>query len=148
MPADAFPEWQKTWRPDASWSNRHMVSRQDLPILFASVEHRSWIKAMESHLRGERANPPALDHWQCHFGQWLAGDGRTRHGGQPSFGLIDQLHQQAHLLAQELCLLKTHGQGAQAVARLDELHALGNAMLQHVQAMAVQNWQQNQPELL
>jgi diguanylate cyclase (GGDEF)-like protein/PAS domain S-box-containing protein len=143
MPADAFPEWRKTWRPDASWSNQHLVSRQDLPMLFASVEHRSWIKAMESHLRGERDNPPALDHRQCHFGQWLAGDGRTRHGGQPSFGQIDQLHQEAHLLAEELCLLKSQGLGPRAVARLDELHALGNTMLQVVQTLS--NASRNQP---
>jgi hypothetical protein len=135
MPAPALAPWLASWKPDASWGNQHLVSRRDLPMLFASVEHRSWIKAMDGYLSGERASPPALDHLQCHFGQWMSSDGRDRYGAYARFATIDQLHQQAHRLAAELCALKEQGQGPLALARLDALHGLGNAMLKEVQAL-------------
>ncbi|MDP3795330.1 MAG: EAL domain-containing protein, partial [bacterium] len=70
MPAEALPDWARSWKPDASWGQVPLMRRDDLPLLFACVEHQAWVKAIESHLRGERDTPPELDPAQCHFGGW------------------------------------------------------------------------------
>ncbi|MDO8777444.1 MAG: EAL domain-containing protein [Burkholderiaceae bacterium] len=139
MPAHELPGWSAAWRPDPAWANLPFVRRDDFPLLFASVEHRAWIKAMENHLKGEREAPPALDHQQCHFGQWLQGDGLARHGTQPSFAAIDALHRQAHVLATELCELHARGRSSEALARLGELQGLRDALLEQVKTLVQKN---------
>ena len=90
---------------------------------------------MESFLNGEREAPPALDAAQCHLGQWLLKEGLARHGDQTAFATIDALHQKAHLLAAELCDRFADGYGDEARARLGELHALRDALLDQLKAL-------------
>jgi hypothetical protein len=129
MPAADLPGWAATWRPDAAWRNVPLVSRADLPLLFASVEHRTWVKAVENYLKDAREVPPQLDHEQCHFGAWLQGEGLTRHGAHAAFTAVHSLHEQAHDLATKLCELKQNGQGVRALSRLGELHGLANLLM-------------------
>ena len=129
MPAQALPGWVTAWVPDTTWGSLSSVQREDFPLLFAGVEHRAWSKAMEDFLHGTREAPPALNPDQCHFGQWLAKEGLARHGNEPVFKTVDQLHQQAHALGCALCDLYSNGQGALALARLGELHAMRDALL-------------------
>jgi EAL domain-containing protein (putative c-di-GMP-specific phosphodiesterase class I) len=135
MPAHHMPAWCVAWRPDAAWGDVPLVNRDDLPLLFASVEHRAWIRAVEHCLTGEHAASPSMDHEQCHFGTWLKGPGFVRHGAHSAFGRVDALHRQAHDLAIALCALRAGGERAQAVARLGELHTLGDALLEQVYAL-------------
>ncbi|MBK6294510.1 MAG: PAS domain S-box protein [Rhodoferax sp.] len=135
MPAHAVPRWVQTWQPEPSWRDVPLVSRDDLPLLFASVEHRAWVKAMEKYLRNERETPPQLDHQQCHFGSWIRDQGLSSHGTHPSFDAIDGLHRAAHGLATELCALKALRQDDLALHRLDELQALGDDLLKRVKEL-------------
>jgi len=138
MPAQALPAWVTSWVPDTSWGLLSPVQREDFPLLFAGVEHRAWNKAMEAFLRGTREAPPALNPDQCHFGQWLAKEGLARHGDEPAFIALDQLHRQAHALACTLCDLYSDGHGAQALARLGELHAVQDALLAQLNGLLPQ----------
>ena len=135
MPADALPEWSRSWRPDPVWRTMTSVQREDFPLLFAGVEHRAWSLAMEDFLTGNREAPPALDPDQCHFGQWLAKEGLARHGSNAAFQTVDQLHLQAHALGCTLCDLFSDGQGALALARLGELHAVRDALLAQLKGL-------------
>ncbi len=134
MPAEELQSWTTTWQPDPSWKNQNQVSSEDLPLLFASVEHRAWIKAVGEHLKGERAAPPPLDYHQCRFGQWLDGDGRTRHGARSAFKAIKPLHRQVHTLALEL-LEHPPQAWSQVQAGLDELYGLRNELLGHLKSL-------------
>ncbi len=129
MPAREMPGWSATWRPDPAWVDLPSMSRDDLPLLFASVEHRAWIAAIENRLRGEIETPPPLDHHQCRFGKWLDGVGLARHGAYPAFHAIDLLHQQVHALAVDLLKLQAHDRSPEALVRLGELHGLRDALL-------------------
>jgi diguanylate cyclase (GGDEF)-like protein/PAS domain S-box-containing protein len=129
MPAQDIPAWTTTWRPAPAWVNLPCVSRDDLPVLFASVEHRAWIVALKSFLIGERESTPVLNHLQCRFGVWLKGDGLARHAAKPAFHSIELLHLQVHTLATELQELHLHGRNHEALARLDELYQLRDALL-------------------
>jgi hypothetical protein len=141
MPAADLPGWAATWRPAPTWVELPTLDHDDLPLIFASTEHRAWMAALLSHLKGERAPPPPLDHHQCPFGQWLDAQGRSRHGAQPAFQAIEPLHRQAHTLAAELCALHAKGQDPQALARLGELDSLHAAVLEQLRTLVQANRQ-------
>ncbi len=132
MPGHLLANWAAVWWRHSDWSNLPLLSQADLPRLFASVELRSWTKAIESYLKGERSTPPLLNQQQSHFDQWLKGDGLSRHGQQPSFARIAALHQQMRSLTAELyglCELQGNGKKPEALARLGELYELQDALL-------------------
>jgi len=135
MPAADIPSWAARWRPAPAWVDLLAVSRDDLPLLFAGTEHRAWIAAVESHLKGGRETPPPLDPRQCRFGKWLDAGGLARHGARPAFQGIDPLHRQVHALAAGLAGLQSQGRGPEARAMLGELHGMRDALLGQLQAL-------------
>jgi len=135
MPAQELPGWSLAWRTNSAWRDLSPISRDDLPLLFARVEHRAWIAAMELHLKGESEFPPPLDCHQCRFGKWLDSEGMTRYGAQPAFQAIQPVHQQVHALATDLCELAVQGRNSEALARMAELHDLRDALLELLKAL-------------
>jgi diguanylate cyclase (GGDEF)-like protein/PAS domain S-box-containing protein len=135
MPATAMPDWVRNWKPPVHWETQALMSRDDLPLLFASVEHRAWLKTLQEFCAGEREAPPELDHFECHFGKWLDSAGKARYGAHPHFAQVDALHQQVHSLAEELLQLKALGQHSQAHAKNDQLSAVGDALLSHIKGL-------------
>ena len=135
MPAADFPGWASAWRPDPAWKHVSPVGHDDLPLLFASVEHRAWIVAMEKHLRAGFNTLPPQDTHLCGFGTWLNVEGRARYGSQPAFQSLESIHRQVHALALELCDLKAaNGEGA-ALARLGEFHDLRDILLARLKTL-------------
>jgi diguanylate cyclase (GGDEF)-like protein/PAS domain S-box-containing protein len=139
MPADQLLSWSTTWRPDPIWLNLTSVNRNDLSVLYASIEHRAWIIAMENFLKGERETPPLLNHLQCRLGRWLKGEGLANYGTQPAFQAIEQWHQQVHKLAEELCELQIQGRNSEALARLEELHNMRDELLKQLKTLVQKN---------
>ena len=135
MPADAMPAWSAAWRNHPSWGELPVVSRDDLPLLFASARHRAWIALVESQLKGGPGVRPPLDHHQCHIGRWLDSKGLARHGRHPAFHSIEQFHREAHALVAELLALQVGGQGEAALARLGDLHAIGDALIEQFKSL-------------
>lgn len=135
MPAKELPSWIASWQPEMSWTSLRSVSRDDLPVLFASVEHRAWIRAIGESLKGECTSPPPLDHHQCRFGQWLDVEGKQRYGEYQAFKAIESLHLQVHSLAIEMIELEKQNKHNEALARLDELHELRDALLEQLHGL-------------
>ena len=71
MPADEFPRWAAGWRSDPRWARVKPLNIASREMLFASVEHRAWVAALEAYLQGKRNSPPSLDINQCRFSAWL-----------------------------------------------------------------------------
>ena len=132
MPAVDLPAWVNAWKTEPAWSNLPAISRDDLPLLFAGVEHRSWITGVEAYLQDERSAPPTLDQHHCRFGVWLDREGRIR--SLPAFQAIDDLHRRVHDLGCELNELCIQGRRPEALTRLVELHALRDALLERLQS--------------
>ena len=123
MPAADLPGWVATWRPDSAWRNRLPAHRDDLPLLFAGTEHRAWLTALETYLKGVREVPPTLDPRQCRVGQWIHAEGQARYAGQIAFQTIARLHRQLHDLGAKAC--DRHAAGiAPAPEQLGELRDL------------------------
>ena len=78
MPPADLPNWLASWRPDVAWLGRAQIRREDMPILYAWVEHRAWIASVTGYLQGERGDSPPLDCKACRVGQWL-GNAREHH---------------------------------------------------------------------
>jgi diguanylate cyclase (GGDEF)-like protein/PAS domain S-box-containing protein len=135
MPANDFPGWAAVWRPDPVWADLASMRRDDLPLLFASVEHRAWVFALESHFKGLRDAPP-LDHQACRFGFWLEGEWSRHHSSPEALALIDALHRKVHTLAEELCALQAQGRAPEALARMGELHELRDALLVQLKVLS------------
>ncbi|MBX9753635.1 MAG: EAL domain-containing protein [Pseudomonadaceae bacterium] len=136
MPAHQLPSWAVDWWLRSGWNKLPQLSQADLPLLFAGVELRAWTNALESHLKGERPSPPPLNAQHSHFGQWLKGDGLTRHGNRASFAGINALHQRLHTLAAELCELHS---STTALARFGELDDLQATLLEQLRLLMTDN---------
>jgi diguanylate cyclase (GGDEF)-like protein/PAS domain S-box-containing protein len=139
MPAEELPAWRKRWQPAPTWQNKKPVSRDDLPLLFASVEHRAWIQAVDYYIQGRRTTPPPLDHHQCRFGHWLDGEGYNRYGEHPPYRGIDALHRQVHQQAGRMLQLKAEGKSEEASAELGKLHRLRDSLLGQLRELVEQS---------
>ena len=135
MPAADILPWADAWRIDPSWCDVPVASRADLPLLYASVEHRAWINALETHLSGERMTPLPLDFHECRFGKWLDTDGIHRHGTHPTYKTIQHVHRQVHALAVEMIELKASGKNTEVLERMDELHGLKVVLLDQLRVL-------------
>jgi EAL domain-containing protein (putative c-di-GMP-specific phosphodiesterase class I) len=131
MPAQDLPAWALAWRPDPAWVDLPAISRDDLPLLFARVEHRAWISAIGKYLRGAGPIPVALDLLQCRFGRWLAIQGSAR----ADCAALDTAHRAAHGLANELLAWHARGETAQALAKWPVLLALQDRFLDLLQQL-------------
>lgn len=129
MPADQIIKWIETWRPEPSWPDQQTVSRDDLPLLFAIVEHRAWIRAIERCVREEKALPPQLDKNQCRFGMWLKNEAIQRHGNKPNFAMIQTLHSDIHQLASEILDMQKEHQESQLKDKMLKLYDLRDRLL-------------------
>jgi EAL domain-containing protein (putative c-di-GMP-specific phosphodiesterase class I) len=134
MTAEAIPGWLAGWRPAPSWRNLPPLSRDDRPILFAAVEHRAWISALTDYLRGQLEAPP-LEPERCRLADWLDREGQARYGGQAAFQGVARLHREICAGASALLAHKGQGRGPVALAGLDELHRLRDALLERVLAL-------------
>jgi diguanylate cyclase (GGDEF)-like protein/PAS domain S-box-containing protein len=135
MPGPELVPWAADWRPDPIWVHLPALGSEDLPLLFASAEHRAWIATMENHIRTGQEAPPPLDHHECRFGIWLESKGRLRYGERSAFREIDPVHRRVHALATELCRLQAEGRDSEALASLKGLLELRDVLLGKLTAL-------------
>ncbi|MCU7904368.1 MAG: EAL domain-containing protein [Candidatus Thiodiazotropha sp. (ex Epidulcina cf. delphinae)] len=131
MQASDLPGWIDGWRPSPRWTHQRQISRKELPLLFAGVEHRAWIREIATYLNGDGPIPLTLDFNQCRFGHWLTGEGKIHYGAQPIFQDAEILHRQVHSLAWELIRKRNPA----TPAKLDDLYTLRDALLGRIKAL-------------
>jgi hypothetical protein len=136
MPADQLLNWSSTWRPDSAWIEQPLMSHDELLLLFACIEQRSWIAAIEAFVKGERDAPLPLDTYQSRLSMWMNTERLANQSTPPSFKAIDSLYRQIQMLSTELCELQSLGRNSEALAKLSELHDLGNALIEQLKVPA------------
>ena len=92
MPAQKLSAWIKTWQVYPQWQNIKALSRDDIPTLYAIVEHEIWIKKVIAYIKKEESEFPILDCTQCRFGKWLYDQDMKNKVIQE----IEKLHIQVH----------------------------------------------------
>ena len=135
MPPEQLPTWMSCWRPPERWTQQRRLGLEARPLLYASVEHRGWILAIDAHLDGVRDEPPALDPHQCGFGRWLDGAiAEHRDGGDAPLRALDLLHQEVHVLATELLALHAAGRHEAARSSQLRLHFLRDRTIEAIES--------------
>jgi len=134
MPAADLPAWTKQWQVDPAWRNVCPVSRDDFPLLFAGIEHRTWIALVETLLKSGEGIPP-LGYHQCRFGTWLASEGESRFAAQPRFQSIKLLHRQLHVRVADLADCHARGRSPKTAALLTDLHGIQDTFLEQLRLM-------------
>ncbi len=135
MPGEAVPEWMRAWQPHPRWLEVSQSPSDDVPLMIAMIQHRAWVQGIERFLRQERDAPPSLSQHHEDLGQWMnhgPGQARTTPAQRAQ---ITALHRDIHGLAETLCDLHAQGRTLDALARLEELHALRDAMLAQLTAL-------------
>jgi len=133
MPAGDFPDWAAAWQPDPRWINVLPASQDERQLLYADVEHRAWIAAIESFLKGERHLPPRLSLDQCRFSEWMTAKSLAGRGESPEFQALQDLHRQIHALAEDIVEFRDRDHTPEPLARLGELHSLRDALLNQLE---------------
>jgi len=135
MPAQDLPDWAASWIRDPLWQGVAVVSRQDMPLLFASAEHRAWVVALEAFLRSERQQSVQLDSHRCNVGQWIDQGGLRHHADQPAVATIIALHEQVHDLGAYLCDLHAHNKTDAALQQLPRIKQLRDELLAQLELL-------------
>ncbi len=135
MPPDQLPAWMSTWRPHERWTRQRRLGLGARPLLYAAVEHRGWILAIDAHLAGQRDEPPVLDSLACAFGRWLDGT-ITGAGGLDDARVeaLNLLHQEVHVLAAEVLALHGAGRYDEVRAGQFRLHALHDRIIEAMES--------------
>ncbi|DAB29129.1 MAG TPA: diguanylate cyclase [Sulfurimonas sp. UBA12504] len=107
MSAELLSSWMQEWKVDERWANVSAVNREDMPLLYALVEHKAWMKNIIGYLNNERVSPPILSHLKCHLGIWIQKNGYKHYINHPLFEQIEIVHAQLHEKADGI-IMKFH----------------------------------------
>jgi diguanylate cyclase (GGDEF)-like protein/PAS domain S-box-containing protein len=135
MPARDLPGWVSAWRPDPRWAEVPQVHSGNKVLLYACAEHRAWIAAFESFMRGKRHAPPALDIRNCRFGLWLDAERVAGRGDQPACQSVGIAHRKFHELAAAIYTAQAEGRNPEGLRRLGELHGLCDELLRQLEIL-------------
>jgi len=119
MPGSEVLGWLNQWKGYPQWQSVQPVDAAERTLLYATIEHRSWVNAIKSYLLGESTGLPALNASQCHLGLWMEQYATPQQRNHPEFGHLKQLHEQLHRLASELLSSKASGQ-AESIEKLNQ----------------------------
>jgi diguanylate cyclase (GGDEF)-like protein/PAS domain S-box-containing protein len=136
MPAEEIPAWVAAWRSPASWSQAPPpLMRADLPLLYAGVEHRGWVLAIEAYLHGKQDAPPPLEIDACRFGAWLRQEAHLHPSASSCMTEIDHLHAEVHRLGKALIERQAEGAASEREARLTDLKARRDVLLAKLKSL-------------
>jgi diguanylate cyclase (GGDEF)-like protein len=141
MPASDLPGWAAAWQCHPMWKGVKVVSRQHMPLLFASAEHRAWVLALEAFLKGESESTVVLDRLRCNVGQWTNDGGLRGQTNQRAVEEVVALHQQIHALGANLCELKVQNQSMAAQLQLPQIKLLRDALLAQLELLLLERSQ-------
>ncbi len=135
MPASELADWMAHWCPPPEWAHTPRTNREDMHILYAAVEHRAWVSAVVRILQEKSGAALGLAHTECHFGKWLQTEALNNRRFRDRLDEFDALHEAIHVLGAELLDLKAQGRGEEVLARIGELEARSEQLLEQVWAL-------------
>ncbi|MFW5816724.1 MAG: EAL domain-containing protein, partial [Wenzhouxiangella sp.] len=128
MPAAALPEWISSWQPSDSWRHRPPKSAAQLRLIFAMVEHRSWVARVAEFLdTGQQV--PELDAAGCAFGRWLDDHAVALELAPAKLQQLHDLHDEVHKAGRALIAARASGEQAPAAVSPERLFELRDRLL-------------------
>lgn len=135
MPATEFPDWLQAWRPEPQWAEIKTVSRDNLSLLTAGIEHRAWVRSVDNCIKEANRTIRPAQIARCRFGEWLHTEGKQHYSHFPNFDQLHPLHEKVHQLGDELCSLKAKNKLEDMPGLLKELHATRDQLLDHLKLL-------------
>ncbi len=136
MPAADFPQWAATWCADPAWAvwRNRTPNRDDLAVAFAEVEHRHWLRTLDTFLSGDLTTPPPGAH-ESHFVRWQEADGLARYGDHPAFTILVDRHERLRRMSQQLIKYRMADEPLKAKALLGEVHSLSDEIIETLKGL-------------
>lgn len=133
MPAHEIAKWIGEWRADKSWRDVEIVDSSKLPILYAMIEHKSWIKKLIASLSSHDRRDMQMGKDSCRFSKWL-------HNHSFEESAIEEelitLHDEVHQVANELLRLDDYDEVVQE--KIDSLYLLRDRLLKVMELLLKQ----------
>jgi len=133
MPANEMPEWLKNHAVNDAWllwgQEKHSVKEKKIKILSLTTEH--WLECFEEKLFSDEdkgQNWPISSHRRCHHGSWIKREQKELLFDSEWLNKIEQVHEHAHELANQLVKQYQMGKVEEARARVNELRAVFEEM--------------------
>lgn len=144
MPAEAIDAWVEQWRPDPLWQqlSRRKWSRDDMPILYATLDHQRWVETMHTLVDGSGDTIPELNPCLCRFGRWQQNLGRQRYGTLEEYAALVPIHENVHDTGRKIVALLEAGDHVAADAELVKLYGLRDDLLKQMDRLAQRVTQQ------
>ncbi len=99
MPAEDLNAWIDNWQQPLPWKNIKIVNRNEVSLLYAVVEHLSWIKQLDHYIKDQTDVLSELSVDQCHYGIWLRSKNKQKNGKSSLFKQVEKQHKKIHRLA-------------------------------------------------
>lgn len=136
MPIHELQEWTDNWKLPTQWQNIRVIDRNEMPLLYASIEHRAWIQSLLQYILGVHPLSSKLESTGCNFGQWLHNKGKQMYGNTPVYETINALHEKVHLEARALVKMKKNDEDTQAIEQqLEYFKQLSQELLKLLSAL-------------
>lgn len=132
MKAALIPDWISRWHPPKEWQEQGPISRDDISLLFAEIEHRAWLHKVDRFVAAEEPeelDPPEFDVSKCRFGSWLDKHGREQYGEAKAFINLDDLHEKVHVSGELACKAALKGDVEAIKKHQTDLHKYSNDLL-------------------
>ena len=135
MPASEVLAWLEQWSPEAHWLQQQAIGDDHLPLLFAEVEHRAWVKGIESFVLQRSSHYPTLDSQSCYFGHWLRNQSHSYLQEAPhKLEQLNRLHEVIHETANRMVSQCHQGDCQNAAKQLSTLYQLRDSLIAIVQS--------------
>jgi diguanylate cyclase (GGDEF)-like protein len=100
MPADEVLSWVDSYKGYKSWEITAKSSFEDNSALYATIEHREWVKHIQNYLNDPKEHMfiPELNENKCSFSKWLNNEAKKQFS-QTTLNKLNDTHSQIHKLA-------------------------------------------------
>ncbi|QEP42542.1 EAL domain-containing protein [Ectothiorhodospiraceae bacterium BW-2] len=127
MPAANIPDWIAQWQPEPAWAAVQPATQDNQSVLYACIEHRAWVGAVERYITVKNAPLPELQEGICRFGYWLHKQQQLRN--ETILDDIIRSHSAIHQFAARLIDDYHHQPQADYQMQLQQLHDLRDQLL-------------------
>lgn len=96
MKAENIIDWINSYKGFSSWNNVQSISENERSILYASIDHRSWMHSVEEFINEKNRTLPILDESDCRLGKWIKNNLSLEYFNKQKLLEIDALHSKIH----------------------------------------------------
>ncbi len=132
--------WLEGYHGQPQWMAIQPLHQRDWTVLYASVEHRNWVRMLRNYVDDPaRHRPPELDPLHCRFGEWLTGEARTVYANDAVLTQVEALHASVHKQAAAVVAARTIEERHALVTEIEALHE------QLLKALTDLYWRRGEP---